>query len=55
LINKYPDKIISGMDIAKDIRKELKEKIIEQNQIMKPKYYDKPVFGYVLVSNKPES
>ena len=55
LCQAYSHKIISGTNLSQVIRKSIKEKIIEYNEINVAKFYEKPVLGYVIVGNRPDS
>jgi 5,10-methylene-tetrahydrofolate dehydrogenase/methenyl tetrahydrofolate cyclohydrolase len=47
--------LIDCATINQNVRKDLKSKINEINEIYLAKHYDKPVLGYILVGNKSES
>lgn len=55
LTQKYHHKIINGTQISKDIRLNLKAKILEYNEVNEARFYEKPVLGYIMVGNRPDS
>jgi methylenetetrahydrofolate dehydrogenase (NADP+) / methenyltetrahydrofolate cyclohydrolase len=55
LKEKYAHKIIDGNSISTSIRKKIEHKINDLNEVQHAKIHLKPVLGYILVGNKPES
>lgn len=55
LIEKYQHKIIDGKLISEQIRKSISAKIDDLNEIQQAKFHEKPVLGYVIVGDCPES
>ena len=55
LTEKYKEKIIDGTKISEEIRKHIKSTIIEHNEILEPKFHDRPRLGYIMVGDRPES
>ena len=55
LIEKYKDKMLDGRPTAQKIQENLKQTIININEINQAKYKECPVLGYIIVGNKAES
>lgn len=51
----YAHKMIDGKQLSEEIRRMIKEKISDFNEINEAKFNDKPTLGYILVGSKPES
>ena len=55
MIQKYKHKIIDGKVVSEQIRASISAKINDINEIEIAKYHEKPVLGYIIVGDCPES
>ena len=55
LLEKYKHKLIDGRAVSAEIRNNIKNKINDIQEINVSKFHDRPMLGYIIVGNKPES
>ena len=55
MLQKYSHKIIDGRAVSSQIRNNIKQKINDISEINVSKYHDRPMLGYIIVGDHPES